>query len=89
MRLIDADALVYELTEMIRHSTAEYKYGITVARLAAMDAPTVAKNTNLLGKSMMTCKDICKHAPPGNKWPCIDCDMRVHDRAESPKEENE
>ena len=31
------------------------------------------------------CQDICKHAPPGNKWPCIDCDMRFHDRAE-PKE---
>lgn len=32
------------------------------------------------------CEDICKYAPPENKWPCIDCDMRCHDRAE-PKEE--
>ena len=32
------------------------------------------------------CEDICKHAPPENKWPCVDCDMRCHDRAE-PKEE--
>ena len=29
------------------------------------------------------CEDICKYAPPENKWPCIDCDMRYHDRAES------
>ena len=29
------------------------------------------------------CKDICKHAPPEKgKWPCEDCDMRWHDRAE-------
>lgn len=41
MRLIDADALVYELTEMIRHSTGEYKYGLEAARLLAMDAPTI------------------------------------------------
>ena len=31
------------------------------------------------------CEDICKYAPPENKWPCVDCDMRCHDRAE-PKE---
>ena len=29
------------------------------------------------------CEDICKHAPPQKgKWPCEDCDMRYHDRAE-------
>lgn len=28
------------------------------------------------------CEDICKHYPPGNKWPCVDCDIRIHDRAE-------
>lgn len=28
------------------------------------------------------CEDICKHAPPSNKWPCVDCDTRCHDRAE-------
>ena len=28
------------------------------------------------------CEDICKYAPPENKWPCVDCDMRFHDRAE-------
>lgn len=28
------------------------------------------------------CADVCKHAPPGKKWPCVDCDMRYHDRAE-------
>ena len=32
------------------------------------------------------CEDICKYAPPENKWPCVDCDIRCHDRAE-PKEE--
>ena len=32
------------------------------------------------------CEDICKYAPPKNKWPCVDCDTRYHDRAE-PKEE--
>ena len=37
---------------------------------------------------MTWCKDICRYAPPGNKWPCIDCDMSVHDRAEPP-EKNE
>lgn len=36
------------------------------------------------GKS---CEEICKHAPPENKWPCVDCDMRWHDRAE-PKDGN-
>lgn len=41
MRLIDADALVYELTEMVRHNTGEYKNGIAVARLVVMDAPTI------------------------------------------------
>ena len=29
------------------------------------------------------CEDICKHAPPEKgKWPCEDCDIRYHDRAE-------
>jgi hypothetical protein len=28
------------------------------------------------------CEDICKCAPPEKKWPCVDCDMRCHDRAE-------
>ena len=41
MRLIDGDALVYELTELIRYSTGEYKHGITAARFAAMTAPAV------------------------------------------------
>ncbi len=32
-----------------------------------------------------TCADICKHAPPKKgKWPCEDCDIRFHDRAEKP-----
>ena len=31
----------------------------------------------------MTCADVCKYAPPEKgKWPCEDCDMRYHDRAE-------
>lgn len=41
MRPIDADALVYELTEMVRHSTGEYKYGIDAARRVVVEAPTV------------------------------------------------
>lgn len=45
MRLIDADPLVYELTEMVRHSTGEYKHGIDAARLVVMDAPTLAHGT--------------------------------------------
>ena len=40
-RLIDADVLVHELTEMVRHNTGEYKYGIQAARLVVMDAPNV------------------------------------------------
>lgn len=29
------------------------------------------------------CEDICKFAPPEKgKWPCEDCDIRYHDRAE-------
>ena len=24
----------------------------------------------------------CKYAPPMKKWPCVDCDMREHDRWE-------
>ena len=40
-RLIDGDALVYELTEMVRHSTGEYKHGIAAARLVAMETPTI------------------------------------------------
>lgn len=35
---------------------------------------------------ILTCAEICVHAPPSKKWHCIDCDMRVHDRAEPPKE---
>lgn len=31
------------------------------------------------------CEDICRYAPPEKKWPCVDCDIRYHDRAE-PKE---
>ena len=41
MRLIDADALVYELTEMVRYNTGEYKNGIAAARLVVMDTPTI------------------------------------------------
>ena len=41
MRQIDADALVYELTEMVRYNTGEYKHGIAAARLVVMDAPTI------------------------------------------------
>ena len=43
MRMTDTDALVYELTEMVRHSTGEYKYGIEAARLVVMEAPTVGE----------------------------------------------
>ena len=33
------------------------------------------------------CEEVCKYAPPEkDKWPCKDCDIRWHDRAE-PKEE--
>jgi len=46
MRLIDADALVYELTEMVRHTAGEYKLGIDAARLVVMDAPTIAYGTD-------------------------------------------
>ena len=28
------------------------------------------------------CEDICRHAPPSKEMPCVDCDMRCHDRAE-------
>lgn len=36
------------------------------------------------------CEDVCEHAPPEKgKWPCEDCDMRWHDRAEPPEEEKE
>ena len=38
-------------------------------------------------KEWQHCEDLCVHAPPSKKWPCIDCDMRYHDRAEPPKEE--
>ena len=24
----------------------------------------------------------CKYFPPANKWPCVDCDMSIHDRWE-------
>ena len=41
MRLIDGDALVYELTELVRYNTGEFKYGIEAARIAAMEAPTI------------------------------------------------
>ena len=34
-----------------------------------------------------TCETMCRYAPPTNKWPCVDCDIRYHDRAEPPKEE--
>ncbi len=34
------------------------------------------------------CEEVCKHAPPEKgKWPCEDCDMRFHDRAEPPEKE--
>ena len=33
------------------------------------------------------CDDVCKHAPPvKGKWPCEDCDIRWHDRAEAPED---
>lgn len=57
--------------------------------LKAQEPQTVATGTNVIGKSIMTCKDICKHAPPGKKWPCVDCDMRVHDMAEPPEKGGE
>lgn len=28
-----------------------------------------------------TCKN-CRFSPPSNIWPCVDCDMRCHDRWE-------
>ena len=37
---------------------------------------------DLVGDGRM-CADICKYAPPiKGKWPCEDCDLRYHDRAE-------
>lgn len=42
MRLIDADALIHELTEMVRHNTGEHKYGIEAARLVVMDSPIIS-----------------------------------------------
>lgn len=47
MRLINGDALVYALTEMVRHSTGEYKHGIDAARLVAMEAPSVGGWTSV------------------------------------------
>ena len=41
MRPIDADVVIHELTEMVRHNTGEYKYGLDAARLVVMDAPTI------------------------------------------------
>ena len=36
-----------------------------------------------------TCEEVCKHAPPEkDKWPCMDCDIRFHDRAEQRKDWN-
>jgi hypothetical protein len=36
------------------------------------------------------CEDICKHAPPEKgKWPCEDCDIRYHDRAEGADSEDD
>ena len=36
------------------------------------------------------CEDICKYASPETKkWPCVDCDMRWHDRAEPPEKTND
>lgn len=33
-------------------------------------------------KSENACETMCRYAPPEKKWPCVDCDMRYHDRAE-------
>lgn len=33
---------------------------------------------------IQSCRE-CKHNPPAKKWPCVDCDMRYHDRAEPKK----
>ena len=37
----------------------------------------------------LKCEDICRYAPPSNKWPCADCDLRYHDRAQPPLELSE
>ena len=45
------------------------------------------KRMDLIGDGRR-CEDICKYASPETKkWPCVDCDMRWHDRAEPPEEE--
>ena len=33
-------------------------------------------------KSLNACETMCRYAPPEKKWPCVDCDMRHHDRSE-------
>ena len=61
--------------------------------LALIEASEYEKAENMLeseikrlkeekAKGLNTCETICKYAPPEKKWPCMDCDMRYHDRAE-------
>lgn len=44
MNVIDRDALIFELTKLIRTSTGEYKHGLETARLAVRLMPTAAAN---------------------------------------------
>ena len=72
------DAQFFAKIEWLLH---DYGRNYTDTRLAVIDwLGQEAKRGN-------ECETICRYAPPGKKWPCVDCDMRVHDRAEPPKEE--
>lgn len=54
----------------------DYGKNYTDTRLAVID--WLGKEA----KSWNTCETMCIYAPHGKKWPCVDCDMRYHDRAE-------
>ena len=41
-----------------------------------------AEQTNTAELSYNKNCNTCKHNPPSKKFPCVDCDMRTHDRFE-------
>lgn len=61
-----------------------------IRALRETDSDTRSAVIDWLGKETKRgniCETMCRYAPPSNKWPCVDCDMRYHDRAEPSKEE--
>ena len=80
-RLINTDDL-RNIIMQERHRFGVLSVEISKQFVDIIDFTPTAEQTNTAELSDKKICDTCKHNPPSKKFPCVDCDMRTHDRFE-------